>query len=67
MTLDEAYKTILSYTNITSNGDWKEALARIKQARQEAAFEEEYADDHTVSRDNARYYFNKGVEYATAG
>jgi hypothetical protein len=66
MTLDQAHKTILSYTTAVGNDDWLEAIAQIKLARLEAAFDEEYADDRTVSREHARFYFNKGVEYATA-
>jgi hypothetical protein len=66
MTLDQAHKTILSYGSDIGNDDWLEAIARIKEARLEAAFEKVFEGDQTVSRNNAKYYFDKGVEYATA-
>jgi hypothetical protein len=65
MTLDEAHKILLSYPTTNRNDDWLEAIARIKLARLEVAFEMVFEDDQTVSRGNAKYYFDKGVEYAT--
>jgi hypothetical protein len=65
MTLDQAHKTILSYHSAVGNDDWLEAIARIKLARLEVAFEMVFEGDRTVSRGNAKYYFDKGVEYAT--
>jgi hypothetical protein len=64
MTLDQAHKIILSYKNTAGDDDWQEAIARIKSARQDAAFEDAYAEDGTVSRGHAKYYFDKGIEYA---
>jgi hypothetical protein len=65
MTLDHAHKIILSYGSDVGNDDWKEAIERIKVARQDEAFDKAFEGDQTVSRNNAKYYFEKGVEYAT--
>jgi hypothetical protein len=66
MTLDEAHKIVLSYPTTNRNDDWLEAIAQIKEARLDAAFEKVFEDDQAVSRGNAKYYFDKGVEYANA-
>jgi hypothetical protein len=66
MTLDQAHKIILSYGSDIGNDDWKEAIQRIKDARQGEAFDKVFEGDQAVSRNNAKYYFDKGVEYANA-
>jgi hypothetical protein len=70
MTLDEAHRIILNYeATAGSPADWTAAIERIRRARQDAAFDAAYDEAHekegTVSRSNAKYYFVKGVEYAT--
>jgi hypothetical protein len=66
MTLDEAHKIILSYPIANRNNDWLEAIARIKKAHLWAAFEKAFEGDQAVPEITAKYYFDKGVEYATA-